>query len=63
MRFAGDSARAAKVYADTRPLLASDVADAVLWAATRPPHVNIDEIVLRPTDQARADKVFRRTQG
>jgi NADP-dependent 3-hydroxy acid dehydrogenase YdfG len=63
VRFAGDTERAAKVYADTRPLLAGDVADAVLWAATRPPHVNIDEIVLRPTDQARADKVFRRTQG
>uniref|UniRef100_E6PN77 Putative Short chain dehydrogenase n=1 Tax=mine drainage metagenome TaxID=410659 RepID=E6PN77_9ZZZZ len=61
VRFDGDAARAAKVYADTRPLSAGDVADAVVWAATRPAHVNIDQIVIRPTDQARADKVFRRT--
>ncbi|SCC93097.1 putative enzyme [Thiomonas sp. X19] len=61
VRFDGDAARAAKVYANTRPLSAGDVADAVVWAATRPAHVNIDQIVIRPTDQARADKVFRRT--
>ena len=59
VRFGGDAQRAAGVYADMHPLHADDVADAVQWAATRPPHVNIDEIVIRPTDQARADKVFR----
>ena len=60
MRFAGDAERASKVYADTRPLTAGDIADAVVWATTRPAHVNVDQIVIRPTDQARADKVFRR---
>ena len=59
VRFGGDAQRAAGVYAGMRPLHADDVADAVVWAATRAPHVNIDEIVIRPTDQARADKVFR----
>ena len=61
VRFAGDIERAAKVYADTRPLTADDIADAVVWATTRPAHVNVDQIVIRPTDQARADKVFRRS--
>lgn len=60
VRFSGDAERAAGVYADTRPLRAEDVADAIVWAATRPAHVNVDQIVIRPTDQARADKVFRR---
>ena len=60
VRFAGDAERASKVYAATRPLTAGDIADAVVWATTRPAHVNIDQIVIRPTDQARADKVFRR---
>ncbi|OIQ83238.1 NADP-dependent 3-hydroxy acid dehydrogenase YdfG [mine drainage metagenome] len=60
VRFAGDAERASKIYADTRPLTAGDIADAVVWATTRPAHVNIDQIVIRPTDQARADKVFRR---
>lgn len=63
VRFAGDAERAGKVYADTRPLTAEDIADAVVWATTRPAHVNIDQIVIRPTDQARADKVFRRSAG
>jgi NADP-dependent 3-hydroxy acid dehydrogenase YdfG len=60
VRFAGDAERASKIYADTRPLSAEDIADAVVWATTRPAHVNVDQIVIRPTDQARADKVFRR---
>ena len=63
VRFAGDAERANKIYADTRPLSADDIADAVVWATTRPAHVNVDQIVIRPTDQARADKVFRRTAG
>ena len=41
------------------PLLGEDVADCVTWAATRPPHVNIDEIVVRPRDQATATLVNR----
>ncbi len=60
VRFAGDSERARKVYEGMTPLVAEDVADAVVWAATRPPHVNIDQILLKPRDQARADKVHRK---
>jgi NADP-dependent 3-hydroxy acid dehydrogenase YdfG len=59
VRFAGDAVRAAKVYEGMTPLVAGDVADAIVWALTRPPHVNIDQIVIRPRDQARADKVYR----
>lgn len=59
VRFGGDAARAAKVYEGMRPLTADDVADAIVWAVTRPAHVNIDQIVLKPTAQARVDKVHR----
>jgi NADP-dependent 3-hydroxy acid dehydrogenase YdfG len=41
------------------PLVAADVAEAIVWSVTRPPHVNIDQMVIRPRDQARADKVHR----
>ena len=61
VRFDGDSQRAAQVYAGTQPLVGADIADAVCWAATRPSHVNVDLMVIRPRDQARADKVFRRS--
>jgi 3-hydroxy acid dehydrogenase / malonic semialdehyde reductase len=60
VRFRGDEARAKQVYRDLTPLGAADIADAVLWCATRPPHVNIDEIILKPTDQASAMQVHRR---
>jgi NADP-dependent 3-hydroxy acid dehydrogenase YdfG len=59
VRFDGDAARASKVYEGMTPLTADDVADCIVWAATRPSHVNIDSIVVKPTDQARATKVFR----
>ena len=59
VRFAGDSERAAGVYAGMTPLTAADVADCIVWAATRPAHVNIDEIVVRPRDQATATEVHR----
>jgi len=59
VRFDGDAARAAKVYEGMTPLTADDVADCIVWAATRPSHVNIDSIVVKPRDQARATKVFR----
>lgn len=52
VRFRGDKERAAKVYADITPLTAEDVADAIYWAATRPAHVNIAEILLTSVDQA-----------
>jgi NADP-dependent 3-hydroxy acid dehydrogenase YdfG len=60
VRFAGDAERAEAVYRGLQPLAAGDVADCVVWAVTRPSHVNIDEIVVRPRDQATATAVFRR---
>lgn len=60
VRFAGDEVRAASVYRGMQPLTAEDVAETVVFAATRPPHVDIDEIVIRPRDQATATQVFRR---
>jgi NADP-dependent 3-hydroxy acid dehydrogenase YdfG len=59
VRFGGDEARAAKVYEGLTPLRADDVADAIVWAATRPPHVNIDQVVLKPLAQATAQRVHR----
>ena len=59
VRFKGDAGRAAAVYRGVRPLTAGDVADAIGWAVTRPPHVNIDEIVMRPVQQANAFTVHR----
>jgi NADP-dependent 3-hydroxy acid dehydrogenase YdfG len=60
VRFAGDEERASSVYRGLDPLTAGDIADCVVWAATRPSHVNIDEIVVRPRDQATATMVNRR---
>jgi len=60
VRFGGDAARASKVYEGMTPLTANDVADCIAWAATRPSHVNIDSIVVKPRDQARATKVARK---
>lgn len=60
VRFAGDAERAAKVYAGMTPLVAEDVAECIAWAATRPPHVNVDQIVVRPRDQATSTRVHRR---
>ncbi len=57
----GDADRAAAVYAGMTPLTAADVADCVTWAVTRPSRVNIDEIVVRPRDQATARDVHRRS--
>jgi NADP-dependent 3-hydroxy acid dehydrogenase YdfG len=59
-RFGGDQARADAVYAGVPgPLVAEDVADAICWMATRPAHVNIDRLVIRPRAQAANHKVFR----
>jgi len=52
VRFHGDSERAAKVYKGVEPLSAEDVAEAIVWAATRPAHVNIARVVLTPVQQA-----------
>jgi NADP-dependent 3-hydroxy acid dehydrogenase YdfG len=60
VRFGGDRAAAARVYEGVPdPLVAEDVADAVAWVATRPAHVNIDEMVIRPRAQAAQHKVHR----
>jgi len=61
VRFKGDTTRADKVYAGVQPLSASDVAEAIVWVASRPPHVCIDEMVIKCTDQAAVYKVHRRT--
>lgn len=60
VRFRGDRERADSVYRNMTPLTPADIADTVLWVATRPPHVNIDEIIIKPTDQASATQVHRR---
>ena len=60
-RFKGDAGRAKKVYEGMTPLSGEDIAEALVWAASRPPHVCIDEILLLPTDQATIHKVYRRT--
>lgn len=60
VRFKGDAERSRKVYAGTRPLVAEDVAEAMVWIASRPPHVCIDEMVIKPTDQAAIHKLHRR---
>ncbi len=52
VRFRGDSERAAKVYKGVKPLTAEDVADVILWAASRPAHVNIARVSLTPVQQA-----------
>lgn len=60
VRFKGDAARAAKVYEGVQPLTPADVAEAMVWMVSRPPHVCVDEMVLKPTDQAAFHKVHRR---
>ena len=55
----GDDQKAKAVYQGMTPLSADDVADAIVWAATRPAHVNISELVLTPTAQASLTKVHR----
>lgn len=60
VRFAGDAERAAAVYAGVEALTADDVADAIVWVASRPAHVNIDLVQLTPQQQAGVAKVVRR---
>ncbi|MGA3082918.1 MAG: SDR family NAD(P)-dependent oxidoreductase, partial [Terracidiphilus sp.] len=52
VRFHGDQERAAKVYKGLKPLTPEDVADAIVWAASRPEHVNIARVLLTPVGQA-----------
>lgn len=60
VRFKGDTQRAKKVYEGVTALTAEDVAETLVWAASRPPHVCIDEIIIKCTDQAAIHKVHRR---
>jgi 3-hydroxy acid dehydrogenase/malonic semialdehyde reductase len=63
VRFKGDVERANKVYDGTKPLVAADIAEILVWVASRPAHVNIDELIVKPVDQAAVGKVFRRTRA
>jgi NADP-dependent 3-hydroxy acid dehydrogenase YdfG len=60
VRFKGDEARATKPYEGTHPLTAEDIAEILVWVANRPAHVNIDEMLIKPVDQAAMHKVYRR---
>jgi len=59
VRFHGDEEKAAKIYQDITPLTPEDIADAIVWAATRPAHVNIHHIVLTTIDQANSTVFYR----
>jgi serine 3-dehydrogenase len=60
VRFHGDAERAAKVYQGLTPLAADDIADAIVWCATRPLHVNVSDVVIWPTAQASTSVVHRK---
>ena len=59
VRFKGDAEKAAAVYQGIDPLTADDIADCVLWALTRPWHVNVDEIVVKARNQASGGRIHR----
>lgn len=59
VRFKGDTERAKKVYAGFQPLTAEDIADVIWFAASRPQHVNINDLVVMPTAQADSTKILR----
>ncbi len=60
VRFKGDQEQADKVYEGFIPLYAEDIAEAVLFAVNRPPHVNIDDLTIMPSAQARSRKIIRK---
>ncbi|MEV0049751.1 SDR family oxidoreductase [Saccharopolyspora shandongensis] len=62
VRFGGDKDRAAAVYRGITPLVADDIADIIAFAVTRPSHVNLDFIAVKPRDQHSATRMHRRTE-
>ena len=60
VRFKGDQARVERLYEGTQPLRGEDIADILVWVASRPAHVNIDEMLIKPVDQASMTKIHRR---
>ena len=60
VRFKGDEAKAKKVYEGLTPLTPEDIAETVYWCLARPPHVNIQEVIIMPTDQASVRDVNRK---
>ncbi|BAW03814.1 SDR family oxidoreductase [Nocardia seriolae] len=60
VRFGGDAERAANVYKGIDPLVAQDIAEIIGFVASRPPHVNLDTIVVKPRDQAESGRFARR---
>jgi NADP-dependent 3-hydroxy acid dehydrogenase YdfG len=61
VRFGGDAEKADRVYTGLTPLTGEDVADVIAFAVTRPAHVNLDLIVVKPRDQHSAMRVSRRS--
>jgi 3-hydroxy acid dehydrogenase/malonic semialdehyde reductase len=59
VRFKGDTAKAAAVYEGVDPLTADDISDCVMWALTRPWHVNVDEIVVKARNQSSGGRIYR----
>ena len=62
VRFGGDAERAKKPYQGMTPLVADDIAEAIVWVVTRPAHVNIDTLVIKPLDQATATLIHRKAE-
>jgi len=60
VRFKGDTERAKKVYDGFEPLVAQDIAETIWFVVSRPPHVNINDLVIMPTAQATAGNIFRK---
>ncbi|KAF8740511.1 short-chain dehydrogenases reductases (SDR) family, partial [Rhizoctonia solani] len=61
-RYRGDKTAADKVYAGLQPLVAEDIAEEIVWAAARPPHVNLAQVYVLPVNQASATLNYRATQ-
>ncbi len=59
VRFKGDQEKADSVYDGFEPLVAKDIAEAILFAVTRPPHVNIDDMLIMASSQARSRKIVK----